>query len=144
MKEVGPLFSEILRHKAIDQKDLAEAIGISPQQIGQILKKGADRWKLSYFDKACKFLKVHPKSFFDNWHECSNVVNGNIENSSVHGDSNFSMISNDTECLGFKDLRSRLDDKESQITALKEIIRLQRALLKQYGCKIEQENTDAP
>lgn len=142
MKEVGPLIAKILRHRGLEQKALAQGIGISEQTVGVILKYGADRWKLSYFDEACKFLHVSPKTFFDNWGDDGNVINGNVENNAIMGTSNFSMVSGNENPSIEKELRERLADKDAQITALNKIIELQKILLKQYGAPQELQDID--
>ena len=129
MKDIGPFIKEILLIKRVDQKELAKAIGISEQQMGQLLKVGAEKWKLIYFEKACKYLHIHPKSFFDDWPEPSTSISGNVENSSFLGNSNISMFNNSDSSLLIDELRERLKDKEKIIDSLTEIINMQRAFI---------------
>lgn len=143
MKEVGPLFAEIIRYKNIERKELAKNIGVSPQQIGVLLKGNASNWKLSYFDLACKFLHVHPKSFFDNWKDDGNVITGTIENNAILGTSNFNMGSTVSESNIEKELRKQIEDKENIIEALKKIIDLQESMLRSAGLLKEEKTTDA-
>ena len=143
MKNVGPLFKEILKIKGVENKTLAENIGISPQQMGKLLTQGADNWKLSYFDKACSFLHIHPKSFFDNWGEGGNVIKGNVENNPIFGTTNFSMIIENDQQPTIEELQIKITEKENLIASMKEIIKLQRALLKNSGVDLDSGSIDA-
>ena len=130
MKELGPKILDILRVKGLEQKDLAEAIGISEQTMGVLLKKGTDRWKLSYFLDSCRYLHIHPISFFREWGEGGNTISGNVENNAIHGTSNLSLISGNYNEGLETELRARLRDKDDLINSLNEIIALQKQLLK--------------
>ena len=141
MKNVGQLFQTWLHYKGLTQKELSNAIGISEQQLGVILRSGPEKWKLSYFVDACKFMNLHPKTFFEDWDDSGNAIFGNVDNTAILGSASFIMNAGQKNDRTF-DLQERLKDKEDQIASLKEIIALQRSMLKNLGVEISENSKD--
>lgn len=132
MKEIGPFMSNILKYRSETQENLAKAVGLTSQQISYLMRGGANKWKVSYLDKACKFLKVHPMSFFDDWESEEVVKVENVENNSFLGVSTFNINSPQNA-----NLLELLREKDERIKSLQEIINLQKIILEKNGESID-------
>lgn len=136
MKDIGPFVKSIMEYKGINQNQLAAAIGMSPTNVGYLLRGNANNWKVSYLDATCKLLKVHPMSFFDDFEEKGSTKVENIENNAFLGVSNFSVNSIEDN----KNLYELLKEKDDRIKDLNEIIRLQNILLQEKDKSLSKDN----
>ncbi len=63
MKNCGKILSDIIEARGLLSKDLANVMGIHPQNIRRIFERESiDSAKL---EKACEWLKLDPADFFD-------------------------------------------------------------------------------
>lgn len=129
MKAVGPMFRTYCNLKHIKHKTLAEAIGCSPQQMSSLLNAGAESWKLIYFVKACEFLHIHPKTFFENWNDPGLIVYGNLENSGFFDNSQNKTVTGEDSAAIIEELKNRLKEKDATIASLNELVNLQKIML---------------
>lgn len=135
MKHCGKIIKAELERKGVLQKDLAEFLGIRPQNIKSLLlSESIDSFRL---ERICEYLNLDPADFFDvrPYGEHKSILR-DINQSQLFGSSSVTLSSNDAELM-----KQLLDEKEKRIENLEETVKLLKSLLS-LNAPITSESAD--
>ena len=112
MKHLGNELRKYLDSNQIVKKSVAEKIGITPTYLSILLNK--ESFDCALLDKICRVISLSPAYFFDDYSNgnSGNVV-GDVNASSIHGNTNVSISQGEVEML-----KKLIEEKERTIKIL--------------------------
>ncbi|MDE7159392.1 MAG: hypothetical protein K2O24_00905 [Muribaculaceae bacterium] len=124
MIPVNEFLSRCLKRTGKLQKQLAEALDMSPSQLSH--QFSANRLTFQQYVQSMEFLGLDPRSYFDE-NDAASIHTGDITNTALLGMATVSVGSPDVSYL-----RQSLRDKESLIAEKERTIKMQQDMIDFY------------
>ena len=127
MRNCGKILSDIIEARGLLSKDLANVMGVHPQNIRRIFERESiDSAKL---EKACEWLHLDPADFFDYRPNGTNSQYNDIDQSVILGNAHVTLSAEPATVYSSGMLEKLLASYEARIKTLEETNLFLRTLL---------------